>query len=188
MSAKIIISYDGTPNDDDALALGKMLARGGGQAGARHTCATPGNSTRAEKELAQHDAEQRLERGAALVGGRGRVMRHVVVGRIHRRGPSSSWLIPKGASLIVFGSDYRTSPGHAEARPNTAQHLLDGGSVAIAGRHRRACGRTSTARSAQSPYPVAGAAQRRRAGRRPRAPRREARRDGLSIPAPSKST
>ena len=29
MSAEAIISYDGTENDDDALALGKMLARGG---------------------------------------------------------------------------------------------------------------------------------------------------------------
>jgi hypothetical protein len=36
-----------------------------------------------------------------------------------------------GASLIVFGSDYRTAPGHVEPG-NTAQHLLDGGSVAIA--------------------------------------------------------
>jgi hypothetical protein len=36
-----------------------------------------------------------------------------------------------GASLIVFGSDYRTAPGHVE--PGTsAQHLLDGGSVAVA--------------------------------------------------------
>ncbi|HEY5317805.1 MAG TPA: hypothetical protein VIJ20_07485, partial [Solirubrobacteraceae bacterium] len=36
----------------------------------------------------------------------------------------------EGASLIVFGSDYRTSPGHVE--PGTsAQHLLDGGPVAV---------------------------------------------------------
>jgi hypothetical protein len=27
--ASVIISYDGTPNDDDALALGKVLARAG---------------------------------------------------------------------------------------------------------------------------------------------------------------
>jgi hypothetical protein len=37
----------------------------------------------------------------------------------------------EGASLLVFGSDYRTAPGHVE--PGTsAQHLLDGGSVAVA--------------------------------------------------------
>ena len=29
MSAKLIISYDGTPNDDDALALGKRLEAAG---------------------------------------------------------------------------------------------------------------------------------------------------------------
>ena len=27
MGASVILSYDGTQNDDDALALGKMLAR-----------------------------------------------------------------------------------------------------------------------------------------------------------------
>ena len=33
--------------------------------------------------------------------------------------------------MVVFGSDYRTTPGHVE--PGTsAQHLLDGGSVAVA--------------------------------------------------------
>ena len=33
--------------------------------------------------------------------------------------------------MVVFGSDYRTAPGHVE--PGTsAQHLLDGGSVAVA--------------------------------------------------------
>jgi hypothetical protein len=37
----------------------------------------------------------------------------------------------EGAWLIVFGSDYRTPPGHVE--PGTsAQRLLDGGSVAVA--------------------------------------------------------
>jgi hypothetical protein len=29
MTADLIISYDGTPNDDDALALGKLLALSG---------------------------------------------------------------------------------------------------------------------------------------------------------------
>ena len=47
--------------------------------------------------------------------------------------PRSPWQ-PDGieaASAVVFGSDYRTAPGHAE--PGTsAQHLLDGGSVPVA--------------------------------------------------------
>ena len=37
MSSDLIISYDGTPNDDDALALGKLLAA----AGASPAQATP---------------------------------------------------------------------------------------------------------------------------------------------------
>ena len=32
MANKIIISYDGTNNEDDAIALGRTLAQGGGEA------------------------------------------------------------------------------------------------------------------------------------------------------------
>lgn len=31
MSAKIIVSYDGTANEDDAIALGRVFARAGGE-------------------------------------------------------------------------------------------------------------------------------------------------------------
>lgn len=128
MSVTAIISYDGTPNDDDALALGKRLAAAGiglALAYVRHSH----EFDPAREELAQHDAEQRLERGAALLGDPG-VARHVVVGAStgDRLGELAA---AEGASLIVFGSDYRTPPGHVE--PGTsAQHLLDGGSVGVA--------------------------------------------------------
>lgn len=127
MSAKLIISYDGTANDDDALALGRMLAPAGFElalAYVRHAR----EFDHSREVLAQHDAEQRLERGAYLLGDLG-VTRHVVIGastgaRLEQLAESED------ASLIVFGSDYRTPPGHVE--PGTsAQHLLDGGSVAI---------------------------------------------------------
>ncbi len=36
----------------------------------------------------------------------------------------------EGASIVVFGSDYRTQPGHAEP-PNSAQRLLEIGGTAI---------------------------------------------------------
>ena len=37
----------------------------------------------------------------------------------------------EGAAAVVFGSDYRTAPGHVE--PGTsAQHMLDGGPVPVA--------------------------------------------------------
>ena len=128
MSVDAIISYDGTPNDDDALALGKMLSRGGlrlALAYVRHSR----EFDRGREELAQHDAEQRLERGAALLGDPD-VARHVVVGPSTGAG-LQQLAEAEGAAVIVFGSDYRTAPGHVE--PGTsAQHLLDGGSVAVA--------------------------------------------------------
>jgi nucleotide-binding universal stress UspA family protein len=128
MSAKAIISYDGTPNDDDAVALGRMLS----EAGFELTLAYVRHSHEFDhrrEELAQHDAEQRLERGAGLLG-HAQVTRHVLVG-------ASTWealeqlAASEHASLIVFGSDYRTAPGHVEPG-TTAQHLMDGGSVALA--------------------------------------------------------
>jgi len=127
MSARLIISYDGTTNDDDALALGKMLAPAGFALALAYVRHAREFDPRRE-ELAQHDAEKRLERGASLLGDPG-IARHVVIGastgaRLEQLAESEA------ASLIVFGSDYRTPPGHVE--PGTsAQHLLDGGSVAI---------------------------------------------------------
>lgn len=127
MAASLIISYDGTENDDDALALGKMLAPAGFRLALAYVRHAHEYDPRRE-ELAQHDASQRLERGAAALGEH-EVTCHVVVGA--STGESLAQLADsQGASLVVFGSDYRTAPGHVE--PGTsAQHLLDGGDVAI---------------------------------------------------------
>lgn len=128
MAAKLIISYDGTPNDDDALALGERLARAGFAPALAYVRHSREFDPRRE-ELAQHDAEQRLERGASLLEAPD-VPCHVVIGAStgDRLGALAA---SEGASLIVFGSDYRTAPGHVD--PGTsAQHLLDGGSVAVA--------------------------------------------------------
>jgi hypothetical protein len=127
MAATAIISYDGTENDDDALVLGKMLAPAFSLALAyvRHSR----EFDPAREELAEHDAEQRLDRGAAQLGEQG-VPRHVVFGA--STGERLAELAAsEGASLVIFGSDYRTSPGHVEPG-TTAQHMLDGGSVAVA--------------------------------------------------------
>jgi nucleotide-binding universal stress UspA family protein len=128
MSAKAIISYDGTPNDDDAVALGAMLSHAGFElvlAYVRH--AREFDPSR--EEVAQHDAEQRLERGAALLDDQN-VTRHVLVGA-STRDALAQLASSEGASLVVFGSDYRTAPNHVEPG-NTAQHMLEGGSVAVA--------------------------------------------------------
>jgi len=128
MSSDLIVSYDGTPNDDDALALGKLLARTGATlalAYIRHSREfDPGR-----EELAQHDAERRLEQGAVWLD-EPDIPRHVVFSGSTGQG-LEQLAEAEQASVIVFGSDYRTPPGRAEPG-TTAQRLLEGGSAAIA--------------------------------------------------------
>ena len=128
MATKIIVSYDGTENDTDALALGQLLARAGGSlalAYVRHAAdPEPGR-----ERLAQKEAEELLENGARWLGDPA-VPRHVVLS------PST----PEGlrdlaereqADVIAFGSEYRTTPGHVAAG-TSAQRLLEGGPIAVA--------------------------------------------------------
>jgi nucleotide-binding universal stress UspA family protein len=129
MSTDIIVSYDGTPNDDDALALGRMLAKSGASLALAYVRHSREFDPRRE-ELAQHDAERRLEQGAHWLGAPD-TPQHVVISRSTGEG-LEQLAEREGAAVIVFGSDYRTAPGRAEPG-NTAQHLLDGGArVAIA--------------------------------------------------------
>jgi nucleotide-binding universal stress UspA family protein len=127
MTTALIISYDGTANDDDALELGKLLSQTGSSVALAYVRHAREFDPRRE-QVAQYDAEQRLERGAALIGIP--VTKHVVVGA--STGQVLGALAEElGASIIVFGSDYRTPLGRAE--PGTsAQRLLENGTVAIA--------------------------------------------------------
>jgi nucleotide-binding universal stress UspA family protein len=128
VSSDLIISYDGTANDDDALALGRLLAGTGASMALAYIRHSREFDPRRE-ELAQHDAERRLAQGAAWLGDPD-IARHVVFSGSTGEG-LEQLAESQGASVIVFGSDYRTPPGHAE--PGTsAQRLLEGGSVAIA--------------------------------------------------------
>jgi nucleotide-binding universal stress UspA family protein len=128
MSSDLIVSYDGTSNDDDALALGRLLARTGASlslAYIRHSH----EFDPAREELAQHDAVRRLEQGAAWLEDPD-IPKHVVFSGSTGEG-LEQLAEAEQAAAIVFGSDYRTSPGRAE--PGTsAESLLDGRSVAIA--------------------------------------------------------
>jgi nucleotide-binding universal stress UspA family protein len=128
LSTATIVSYDGTPNDDDALALGRLLGRAGAslsRAYVRHSREfDPGREA-----VAQHDAEQRLERGAQLLG-QPEIEKHIVVSASTGAG-LAELARGIGAALIVFGSDYRTPPGRVEPGA-TAQFLLQSGPVAIA--------------------------------------------------------
>ena len=128
MSADIIVSYDGTSNDDDALALGRMFARAGATLSLAYVRHSHEFDPRRE-ELEQHDAERRLQQGASWLGD-AKLARHIVVSASTGEG-LGRLADTESASVIVFGSDYRTPPGHVE--PGTsAQYLLEGGAVAIA--------------------------------------------------------
>lgn len=127
MSADIIISYDGTPNDDDALTLGQALAASGASPALAYVRHSREFDPRRE-EVAQHDATWRLNVGSELLGGG--IPRHVVFSA-STSGGLEQLARSEEASIIVFGSDYRTPPGRAEPG-NTAQQLLEGGPIAIA--------------------------------------------------------
>ena len=128
MSANIIISFDGSDNDHDALALGRILAEGGSTvslAYVRH--AQESDASREQNE--QNAAEAILERGAKWLN-QPNVDKHVVVNRSTGEG-LRDLAVEQDADLVVFGSDWHTTPGHVQ--PGTsALRLMDGGPVAIA--------------------------------------------------------
>ncbi len=127
MTTDLIVSYDGTPNDDDALALGKLLSQTGSRVALAYVRHSREFDPRRE-EVAQYDAQQRLEHGATLI--EMPVTQHVVVGA-STADVLGGLAEQQQAGIVVFGSDYRTPVGRAE--PGTsAQRLLDGGTVAIA--------------------------------------------------------
>jgi hypothetical protein len=128
MPLKIIVSYDGTTHDDDALTLGRMLAASGANLSLAYVRHSREYDPRRE-EIAEHDAARRLEQGALWLGQES-LVRHVVVDPSTSAG-LDSLAGSEAADLIVFGSDYRTPPGRVEPG-GSAQGLLDNGSVAIA--------------------------------------------------------
>src|ERR1700747_2415181 len=76
VASDLIISYDGTANDDDALALGKLLARTGASMALAYIRHSREFHPR-RQGLGQHDADRRLEQGAAWLGDPS-IPRHVV--------------------------------------------------------------------------------------------------------------
>jgi nucleotide-binding universal stress UspA family protein len=124
----IIVSYDGTSNDRDALALGRLLTGAGASlalAYVRHARAAGTGSER----LAAREAEALLAAGADVLG-RPDIPQHVVVSASTPVG-LRDLALNCGADLIVFGSEYRTASGHVDPQAS-ARRLLDGGPVALA--------------------------------------------------------
>jgi hypothetical protein len=157
MPARLIVSYDGTTNDDDALALGRMLANGQGELALAYVRHSREYDPRRE-ELAAHDADRRLEQGAIWLELEN-VPRHVVIDPSTGAG-LGRLAAAESASVVVFGSDYRTPPGRVEPG-GSAQTLLGGGSVAIAVARAglRTAGRASIETISVSPSEDDSAAQ-----------------------------
>ena len=126
--SKIIVSYDGTANEADAIALGRMFARAGGSVSVAYVRHTREPDSDREAEI-QTEAEQVVQRGAALLGG-SEVARHVLTDRSTPEG-LRNLAEREGADVIVFCSDSHTAKGHV-AVGNSAERLLEGGRTAIA--------------------------------------------------------
>jgi nucleotide-binding universal stress UspA family protein len=129
MAARLIVSYDGTTNDDDALALGQMLVSGTESVLALAYVRHSREYDPAREEVAEHDAMRRLEHGTTWLEDPD-VARHVVLDPSTGAG-LGKLAAAEQASVVVFGSDYRTPPGRVEPG-GAAQALLSGGPVAVA--------------------------------------------------------
>jgi nucleotide-binding universal stress UspA family protein len=128
MSASIIVSYDGTNNEDDAVALGRLFAAAGADVSLAYVRHTPEEEASREI-LAQHEAEVLLERGTELLGDR-EAPRHVITDRSTPEG-LSRLAAQIEADAIVFCSDSHTARGHIGVG-NSAQRLLEGATTAVA--------------------------------------------------------
>ena len=125
---RILVSYDGTDADRDALELGRLLAR----AGAALELAYVRHAHEAEsgrERLAENEAEALLKGGASALGSED-VPVHVVLSASTAEGLRNLALDLK-ADVIVFGSEYRTARSHVDPQAS-ARRLIDGGPVAVA--------------------------------------------------------
>ncbi len=122
MSLTTIVSYDGTPNDEDALTLARVL----GEVGARLILAYVRHDAGG---CDQDQAQELLARGAATLTD-AYVETRVVVNGSTGEG-LRALALAEGAGLIVFGSDYRTPAGRIAPQMST-QKLMQGGPAAIA--------------------------------------------------------
>ncbi len=128
MATKIIVSYDGTDNDRDALALARLLKRAGASLELAYVRHIREEKQSAER-LAESDAEALLAAGAQELG-EPDLPQHVVLSGSTPAG-LRDLALDVHADILVFGSAYRTSPGHVDPQPS-ARQLLDGGPVAVA--------------------------------------------------------
>jgi nucleotide-binding universal stress UspA family protein len=128
MSTKVIVSYDGTANEDDAIALGRLFGRAGAEvslAYVRHAHESDAN----REQAVEAQAHGLLEGGVELLGDSSAKL-HVVTDRSTPEG-LGRLAQAEGADVIVFCSDSHTAKGHVSIG-NSAERLLEGGATAIA--------------------------------------------------------
>jgi len=120
---KIIVSYDGTNNENDAITLGGLFAAAGAEVSLAYVRHTNEAVSDEEAQTVVIDRAERLFKGQ-LAGA------HVVTDRSTPEG-LRALAEHEGADVIVFCSDSHTAPGSVSVG-NSAQRLLDGGRFAIA--------------------------------------------------------
>ena len=128
MATNIIVSYDNTENDRDALAFGGRLRDAGADvslAYVRHIQLEDED----REALEESEAQRLLAEGAELLGDPD-AKRHVVIDASTGEG-LLALAEREAADLVVFGSDYRTATGSVQPG-NSARRLLDGGRTAVA--------------------------------------------------------
>jgi nucleotide-binding universal stress UspA family protein len=128
MPPLIVISYDDSDNDRDALALGRLFGDAGADLALAYVRHTP--ELDRERALAEErHAGELLDRGAAAID-RPDIARHVVLNASTGEG-LRELAVRERAAMVVFGSEYRTAAG--SVRPGvSAQRLLSGGPAAVA--------------------------------------------------------
>jgi nucleotide-binding universal stress UspA family protein len=126
MTPHVIVSYDGTANDQDALALARRFADAGASislAYVRHDVDPDG------KRLGEDAARELLDRGAEELGAAD-AHRHVVVDASTALG-LRVLAERERADVVIFGSDYRTADGTVKPQM-TAERLMADGPSAVA--------------------------------------------------------
>lgn len=117
----VIVSYDGTRNDRDALALGRLFAKAGANVSLAYVRHSSELDAQREQQ-ARSDIEHMLQVAASELNGAD-APQHVIVNRSTAEG-LRALASELGADVIAFGSSYRTPEGHVDI-PHTAEQMLD---------------------------------------------------------------
>jgi nucleotide-binding universal stress UspA family protein len=127
VTPSVVISYDGTPDDDDAVALGRIFLQAGASVSLAYVRHSHLQDEAAEaRERTATDAL--LARGAQALGDGTRTQ---VLLNPSTASALRTLIVHEGGDILVFGSSYRTAAGHV-APGRAAEDLLDRGPAAVA--------------------------------------------------------